>query len=209
MAKFVYTTPMTTSSGGTDRRIQRTQQTLRTALLELLTEKDYAAVTVQDIAERANIGRATFYLHYPDKEHLLLAWMEQIFAELRAYVGELAGVDAPTVVTTLSRLVFEHVANHHELYHTLLSERGSAMIVVRMRDLLAGFVEEQVRIQTCDPPCEPPDPAVAYGLLSQHTAGALLTAVNWWLNTEMAYTPAEMAELYQQLILPGISQFFP
>jgi AcrR family transcriptional regulator len=196
---------MTTSSTGTDRRIQRTQQTLRTALLDLLAEKGYAAVTVQDIAERANIGRATFYLHYPDKEHLLLAWMEQIFAELRAYVGELAGADASTVVTTLSQLAFEHIANHHELYRTLLSERGSAVIAVRMRDLLAGFVEEQVRCQTGDSPAPP----FAYGLLAQHTAGALLAAVTWWLNNEMAYTPAQMAEIYQQLILPGIIQAFP
>ncbi len=194
-----------TSSTPTDRRILRTQHTLRTALLELIAEQGYSAVTVQDIAERANLGRATFYLHYPDKDHLLLAWMEQIFAELRAYVGELAGADAQTVVTTLSRLAFEHIANHHELYRTLLSERGSAVLAVRMRDLLAGFVEEQLRAQTGDPP----DPPIAYGLLAQHTAGALLAAVSWWLNSEMADTPAEMALIYQQLMLPGIVQFFP
>src|SRR5574338_1030565 len=56
----------------TDRRIQRTRQSLRTALLALIKEKGYDAISIEDITERANVGRATFYLHYKDKEDLLL-----------------------------------------------------------------------------------------------------------------------------------------
>ena len=56
----------------TDRRIQRTRQSLRTALLELIKEKGYDAISIEEITERANVGRATFYLHYKDKEDLLL-----------------------------------------------------------------------------------------------------------------------------------------
>src|SRR5512147_2280747 len=55
-----------------DRRIQRTRQSLRTALLALIKEKGYDAISIEDITERANVGRATFYLHYKDKEDLLL-----------------------------------------------------------------------------------------------------------------------------------------
>ena len=56
----------------TDRRIQRTRQSLRTALLELIKEKGYDAISIEEITERANVGRATFYLHYKDREDLLL-----------------------------------------------------------------------------------------------------------------------------------------
>ena len=55
-----------------DRRIQRTRQSLRTALLTLIKEKGYDAISIEEITERANVGRATFYLHYKDKEDLLL-----------------------------------------------------------------------------------------------------------------------------------------
>ena len=56
----------------TDRRIQRTRQSLRNALLELIKEKGFDAISTEEITERANVGRATFYLHYKDKEDLLL-----------------------------------------------------------------------------------------------------------------------------------------
>ncbi len=54
-----------------DRRVQRTRQLLEQALLALLEEQDYESITVQQITDRANLGRATFYLHYRDKEQLL------------------------------------------------------------------------------------------------------------------------------------------
>ena len=54
----------------TDRRIQRTRQSLRTALLTLIKEKGYDAISIEEITERANVGRATFYLHYKNKEDL-------------------------------------------------------------------------------------------------------------------------------------------
>ena len=56
-----------------DRRIQRTRQLLREALFALIVERGYEAITVQDITERANLGRTTLYLHYRDKEELLKA----------------------------------------------------------------------------------------------------------------------------------------
>jgi AcrR family transcriptional regulator len=56
-----------------DRRIQRTRQLLRNALFALIIERGYESIAIQDITERANLGRATFYLHYQDKEELLKA----------------------------------------------------------------------------------------------------------------------------------------
>jgi AcrR family transcriptional regulator len=55
-----------------DRRSQRTRQLLSAALIELMLEKRYDDISVQDIIERANVGRSTFYAHYLDKEDLLV-----------------------------------------------------------------------------------------------------------------------------------------
>ena len=61
-----------------DRRVQRTVQSLRTALLELIKEKNYDDISIEEITERANVGRATFYLHFKDKEDLLLEEFTEI-----------------------------------------------------------------------------------------------------------------------------------
>ena len=75
-----------------DRRVIRTRQLLREALMELIleNEKGYDGVTVKDIAERANVGRATFYLHYEGgKETLLLSSLQEIYDELVARIKNL------------------------------------------------------------------------------------------------------------------------
>jgi len=54
-----------------DRRVQRTRQLLRQAAIETMNEKGFLAMTIQDIADRANVNRGTFYAHYPDKYALL------------------------------------------------------------------------------------------------------------------------------------------
>ena len=61
------------SAAKTDRRIARTRRALRESLSSLVMERGWSAVSVQEICERADIGRSTFYLHYADKDELLLS----------------------------------------------------------------------------------------------------------------------------------------
>src|SRR3990172_2299341 len=69
----------------TDRRIQRTREVLQKALIELISERGYDAITIQDIVDRANVGRTTFYLHYRSKDDLFMSCHE---ANLRAAFAE-------------------------------------------------------------------------------------------------------------------------
>ena len=70
-----------------DRRVERTQQLLRGALVSLIREKGFEALTVQDIIDRANVGRATFYSHFDNKEDLLVSGFEDLRASLKAVSG--------------------------------------------------------------------------------------------------------------------------
>ena len=65
----------------TDRRVQRTRELLQKALIELIRERGHDAITIQDIADRANIGRTTFYLHYSSKDELFMSCHEAIVGE--------------------------------------------------------------------------------------------------------------------------------
>ena len=59
-----------------DRRVRKTRQLLREALMELTLERGYDHVTIQDILDRADVGRSTFYAHYHDKDDLLVSEFE-------------------------------------------------------------------------------------------------------------------------------------
>src|SRR5512140_1252602 len=71
-----------------DRRSQRTRQLVNSAMMQLLSEKGYEAITVQDILERAGIGRSTFYSHYFDKEDVHASMMEQMLADMTQQLPE-------------------------------------------------------------------------------------------------------------------------
>src|SRR3954469_23951916 len=66
-----------------DRRVRRTRRLLREALLALVLEKGYEAVTVQDVLDRADVGRATFYAHFRDKDDLLISGADELRESLR------------------------------------------------------------------------------------------------------------------------------
>ena len=70
-----------------DRRIQRTRQSLQTALSELIVEKGYEKVTVQDVIDRANVGRSTFYVHFESLDQLLLSGFEPLRMQFEDFLS--------------------------------------------------------------------------------------------------------------------------
>ena len=185
-----------------DRRIQRTLQMLSNALFALIVERGYEAITVQDITERANIGRATFYLHYRDKEQLLKASMLSLFDELTKHVEP--APDFSATYQSLSIRVFQHVAERHELYHALFQEGGPPAIIIRLHKWLASLIQHRLlsaHIEQCSEDVD----SVDAELLSMHCAGSLLALVIWWLNHDLSPAAEQMGYLFWRLISPGIN----
>src|SRR3972149_51567 len=69
-----------------DRRSQRTRQALGDALIELMMEKGYDAISVKEIIDHANVGRSTFYTHYADKDELLVSQLDRVVDMLSHHV---------------------------------------------------------------------------------------------------------------------------
>lgn len=186
-----------------DRRIQRTRHMLSDALFALIVERGYEALTVQDITERANVGRATFYLHYRDKEELLSASLKQLVNELTQYVEP--NSDSPTTYKTLSVRVFQHVALHQALYRALLGESGPPIISTRMKRYLTVLIQNYVIIPLLARRKELVDPElVDPELLATHAAGSLLALLIWWLDHDLVQSAEEMGSLFWRLMTPGI-----
>lgn len=95
-----------------DPRVTRTQKLIRDALSELLSEKSFDAISVQDIAGRATVNRATFYAHYPDKIALLDAVIRESLHERLVEGNPLDAPDRRSMLQRIAKNVFAFVASH-------------------------------------------------------------------------------------------------
>lgn len=197
----------------TDRRIQRTRQALRKALLELNKEKGYDSISVEEITQRANLGRATFYLHYKDKEDLLVDEFSEIVNRRALIISEipfsswlpelenksLEGESDPALPLLM---VFQHIANHSDLYLILLKNEKSDRIVERIRKIITQAITDFLQQKVENDPI-PILFEVPIELLAAYFSGALLSSVDWWLNLNFSYSPEEMTRMFQRLFFPG------
>jgi AcrR family transcriptional regulator len=191
----------------TDRRIQRTRQSLRTALHELIKEKGYDAISTEEITERANVGRATFYLHYKDKEDLLLEEFSEMANEKVQVLSEIpfsawlqSEEDTHTAPPLL--IVFEHIYENSELYYILLRSERSGRIIERIRKISTGAIVRFVEAKAKTDPI-PFQFKVPIEFFAAFFSGALLSTVDWWLEEGMHHTPREMTHLFQDLFIQG------
>lgn len=184
-----------------DRRVQRTRQLLEHALLELIEEHNYERITVQQITDRANMGRATFYLHYRDKEQLLLNTLQKLQEDLVRRLEPLRPPDLLTEKETLSEKIFEHVAQYRHLYQVMLSERGAALA----KNGLMAYMTQQVEHFVVNPLLETVrNPTVPASFLATYVSGTLYTAITWWLDHPRQKTPGEMGLLVRKLTTPAM-----
>lgn len=183
----------------TDRRVLRTRQLLRDTLMALILEKGYDAVTVQDITDRANLGRATFYLHYRDKEDLLSHSLEAIYTALTERIEPLSRDLLVTRRQLPTREVFQHAAENRDLYLVIVRGQGTNAVLMRMRAFIAEYIQAQLAGWT---------PAagsrVPLDVIGHFIAGSLVAMVTWWLEHDMPYSADEMADLFSALVMPGV-----
>lgn len=204
-----------------DLRVRRTQANLREALIDLIEEKGFDAVTVGDIAERAMVNRTTFYRHYSDKYALVTGIFEeavtQIFREIGPLPGNLEGLlsswselDAEAAQSYIeSQLAawsafFEHVAKHARLYRVMLGKRGSSWFTVQMRDYFAEAMRSRARTlsaaglgATNDPQAAPAE----FVIIS--LAHWLVGMLAWWIENGMTYSPQQMTLWFARFAMYG------
>jgi AcrR family transcriptional regulator len=179
-----------------DRRSQRTRQLVLSATLDLLFERRYDQITVQDILDRANIGRSTFYTHYFDKQDVLTSIVEQQIDLLSQQLAERGAGQA--LIPSLE--LFQHVQQNKQYFRAML--RGEAGATFWEAAQAAGSrVIEQALASSFS---ERSAPLVPLPVMARYLAGALLNLLKWWLETEAPYSPEQMDEMFQRLALPGV-----
>ena len=199
-----------------DRRVQRTLQSLRTALLELIKEKDYDDISIEEITERADVGRTTFYLHYKDKEDLLMEEFSAIMYERAQVLSEIPfSVWMPVSEEDIKKnktlqpllLVFEHIRDNSELYYLLQKSTNSSKIFERIRNISADAIAKFVETKAQTDPI-PHLTEVPIDFLSAFFSGALLSVAGWWLKEDMHHSPEEVSNMFRSLIFRGFRETF-
>lgn len=173
-----------------DRRVKRSQQALLDALVQLMIEKGFEQTTIADIAERANVGRSTFYAHYADKEALL----RESLQGLRAYLIE-AGTAPPRAdvhpALAFSLPMLEHVVDSRDLFAAIVTRRSTAV------DLLQVMLVELVA-DTLTAAALPP--GISKALTAEHIVGSFLSICRWWMTEANPLSASEVDRAFRRLM---------
>jgi AcrR family transcriptional regulator len=179
-----------------DRRVRRTKGLLRGALLSLIREKGYERITVQEIIDRADVGRSTFYAHFRDKEDLLVYGLEELRDAFTAPPP--GGRERPPGSPTLA--VFEHFAEYNDVWKVMSGKRGGETFIRYMHEFLAGMFRDQFTAQA--PPGTTQVPVEA---LAEFAASTLIgLGMRWWQLGALPLSPREVDRIYRRLTEPAI-----
>jgi AcrR family transcriptional regulator len=181
-------------SARTGQRIRRTRDTLGDALVELMREKAFDDITVQEVLDRAGVSRTTFYTHYRDKEDLFLSDVED-FLEWTSTVLIRSGAPARRIAPVQE--LFSHVSDVRDFYEALVAS-GKA---TDLRELGVGYFARSIeqRLVLAAVTMNPAEIRAA----SHAFAGALFSMLDWWTSHEKAASPQEMDELFHRIVWEG------
>ena len=189
------------SSPITDRRVRRTHDLLRKALLSLLLEKAYDRITVQDILDRADVGRSTFYAHFRDKDELLRSGFGDVYAALEAE-RDLAesGTAKKSDLLQPMLVIFQHVDAHRHLWRAMTKKGGADLVTRVLRESVTDLVEQHFRSQFKDLETDP----LQLQATTQFVAGGCIGLLVWWLDNDAPKTAEEMHATFRAVAIQGV-----
>jgi AcrR family transcriptional regulator len=164
----------------TDRRTQRTQAALMSAFVELVLTRGYDAVTVEDIAARANVGRSTFYMHHRNKEAILRLSLTRPSGALAVIVGH--DVSVETLVPALT-----HFQQQRAVNRVFFCDPIRAIWI----SCLAGMIEPRLAKVARQARA---DPVLPLPLIAAQIAEAQIALITRWLAGRAPIKPPAIAE---------------
>jgi len=176
---------MRKSPDDADRRVRKTRRQLRDALVTLILEKGWDLVSVQDVCTKADVGSSTFYVHFADKEDLLLSGFDDLHATLAR-----AGAQAEHPFAFAEPLV-RHAAENHDLFLAVAGRQSGQQIQWRFRDVVFSLVEAE--LGTTRPP------GFERTSISRFIAGGFVEMLAAWLDQPSGVSPGGLALRFLQL----------
>lgn len=181
-----------------DRRVRRTQKAIRDAFISLVLERGYDRVLIEEIAQRADIGRATFYAHYTDKDDLFAQLFNGLSDELTA---KMTAIDfSGEIRHFIIRTLYEEAAASRDLYRICLSGAGNGRARARYQTTVA---EAASRLYIERGKTDRFQPKVAAEVVGHFIAGSHLAMLQAWLEADDPMPVEEAVQQYLKLLVNG------
>lgn len=189
-----------------DRRQQKTRNSIFTSFISLLSEKHFNQITVGEIIECANIGRATFYSHFETKDYLLKELLKELFDHIfEAEEGtenthsHIFDCDAPDSVFLHLLL---HLQNNDNNILELLSCPNNQLFLGYFRENIKELVKNQLLVFKLDKPEGVPD-----DFWINHISSTFVETVRWWVSGKMKESPEKINDYFLRSIGSGTQKF--
>ena len=181
-----------------DRRVARSRRALKEALTDLILERGYEAVTVQDVIDRADVGRSTFYAHFLDKDDLLMAILADL--EMPAPDHTTWTPNDPAFAWTLE--LFRHFGSGRRLFKAVAGSQSGALArretTRRLEDLAGAELSRVGAGRKLD--------ALRLEIVGRFVVGTFIGFMDWWMREENEHLPAEQVDhAFRSLVLPGVA----
>ncbi|MFJ5746966.1 TetR/AcrR family transcriptional regulator [Peribacillus frigoritolerans] len=167
-----------------DRRVQKSQEAIKNAFIELMSEKSFDHITIQDISDRANVGRRTIYDHYMDKFDLLDKLIEEHINQLRILcesASELNFVEG-------NLIWFEYFERNHSFFSTMLASKGAPAFRSHFLEFVIQELEGEVDVT------EGKNQGLSKDLILKFFGAAIVEIVEVWFNNGLLEPTQVVAE---------------
>ena len=179
-----------------DRRQRKTRTSVFNAFIDLLEEKDYASITVQDIIDRADIGRATFYAHFKTKDDLLRALCNELFSHITEALNthHMETPDDKVRANIFLHLTI-HIMHNDDSMLTLLSSENNDIFYSNFKEDMCGLVKELIDdgILMCRS-------GLPESYLINHVASTFVETVNWWIANGKKESAEELMDYFTKAL---------
>ena len=186
-----------------DRRIQKTRKALSTALINLMRVKSYEAIAIQEILDRADIGRSTFYTHFRDKHELLVAGLQGLEEFLRDAQASASATSTHSYekVIGFSLAMFEHAHEHKDVFRSLVGGHGWTIVSRNMEDILVRLMKKAAR------PLYNKNAAsgIPFDLFIDFLGATFMAVITWWHQYKNPLAPKQINALFRALVIPTLT----
>lgn len=196
------------------RQIQKSRRLLHQALVSLILEKKYESITVQQILDRAHVGRSTFYLHFKDKDELLsmgFDYLAELLREIQATQRNISDEPSEKLIA-FSLPMFMHMYEFRG--HSRVFNGTSAGVIVRERiqKMISEIVTEEMdklsrKGQTANA-TNATNAGIPRDIFIDHLASTFMLVTTWWLDSEEPVSPETANSIYHSLVVPGLKANF-
>lgn len=187
----------------TDRRVRRTRKALHQALISLSLEKNYDTITVQEVLDRADVGRSTFYAHFQSKDELLMSGIDELRSTLSAAMQQARTSARRTEnLIAFSRPMFEHVNEFRPVYYALARTQVFPLVRKQLVTLLNELIEKECRTELLN---LKKSSGLPIELFVSQLSATFFTVLSWWLDRRIRISTAELDQHFRSLVVPTVN----